>query len=232
MRNNRLFRIILIVFLTGTHYHTFADTIRTSYINAIETLLQRDQYALRYDASMVSNDGSIVELTDNNSVVVRDSLTLYTSTESIDYIVNTQGSMIINKKLKKITAYLHPMTPQEITAFSNSLNVQISNKLVTTVNQCDSIKLTELNGYRIYTTYENNSPYLKAECWINANNQIKEVRYYLNDDSDFLYQRLVYNYIDYTTYLPQMSFSYYIVLNNGQYVATTRYNGYEIVVGN
>ncbi len=232
MMNRTVKIILLIMYISLIPQNLFCNDIKMDYLKVMTDYLSQPQYALKYESYLVSNEGIEEALNDGNSLVVKGNLLLYTSTSLIDYLVNAEGSLVINHKLKKINVTYDPYTASEKDSIERNINTKMSESLLKSINQCDSVTRIYLNGYIIYTTYATNSPYTKAECWVDSNNRIKEVRYYYREESEFLYYRLIYNIVPVQEYIKLASFSNYVELKGNKYVPTTKYKEYEIIVGN
>lgn len=224
--------ILFTIYIFVLPQNLFCSDIKTDYLKVLTDYLSKPQYALKYESYLVTNEGKEEALNDGNSIVVKGNLLLYTSTAFMDYIVNAEGSLVVNHKLRRITVNYDPYTASEKDSIEKSLNVRMSESLLNSINQCDSVTRIKLNAFTIYTTYATNSPYTKAECWIDTNNNVKEVRYYYRDESEFLYYRLIYNIVPVQEYIKQAAFSNYIELKGDKYVPTVKYKEYEIIVGN
>ncbi|MFN8238187.1 MAG: hypothetical protein U0T77_08465 [Chitinophagales bacterium] len=220
--------ILLLILLAGRI--AFAADYKEQYRKVVVGFLCRDQFALQYDATLVSKDGNITPVFADNSIVVRDNLTLFTTTQLADYVINTEGSIIVNHPSKKITVNYNPYTESETADLSKNLNDQLAAKLLKVIGDCDSVTQKNVNGYTIYTTYASNTPYVKAECWVKDKNEIKEVRYYLKE-SDFLYERIVYTSLPFEQFAGKAEFSNYIDIKDDRYIPTPKYKMYEIAVG-
>jgi hypothetical protein len=209
----------------------FSGDARAEYLKVIREFLNKTQYAVKYNSYLISRDGAETALSDDSSIVVRNNLTLFTTTKNLDYIINTEGSLIVNHIRKRIIFNYHPYTSKEKKELEKTIDAQITQKLSKAVEECDSIKKTQLNGYDIYTMYAKFTPYSKAECWVNSNNEIQEVRYYFAD-GDYLYQRIVYSPVSITPYLSAIELSNYIVkVNAEKYEPTLKYKTYEVELG-
>ncbi len=220
--------ILLLILLAGRI--AFAADYKEQYRKVVVGFLCRDQFALQYDATLVSKDGNITPVFADNSIVVRDNLTLFTTTQLADYVINTEGSIIVNHPSKKITVNYNPYTESETADLSKNLNDQLAAKLLKVISDCDSVTQKNVNGYTIYTTYASNTPYVKAECWVKGKNEIKEVRYYLKE-SDFLYERIVYTSLPFEQFAGKAEFSNYIDIKDDRFIPTPKYKMYEIAVG-
>lgn len=220
--------IVLLLLLIAQF--SMASDSKEQYRKVIIDFLCRNRFALQYDATLVSNDGKVNPVSADNSIVVRDELALYTSTQRADYVINTEGSVIVNHPLKKITINYNPYTESEKEDLSASLNEQLASRMLKVIDGCDSVTQKKLNGYTIFTTYAANTPYVKAECWVKGKNEIKEVRYYLKE-SDYLYERIVYKSLPFDQFAGKADFSNYVVLKDDRYTPTPKYKMYEIVVG-
>lgn len=221
---------IIVLLLLLINQLSVASDSKEMYRKVIIDFLCRSQFALQYDATLVSNDGKINPVSDDNSIVVRDNLALYTSTRRADYVINTEGSLIVNHQHKKITIHYNPYTETEKEDLSKSLNEQLASRLLKVIDDCDSVTQKKLNGYTVFTTFASNTPYVKAECWVKGKNEIKEVRYYLKE-SDFLYERIVYKPLPFDQFAGKADFSNYIVMKDDRYTPTPKYKMYEIAVG-
>lgn len=221
--------MIVLLLLLIAQFSMASDT-KEQYRKVIIDFLCRNQFALQYDATLVSNDGKVTPVSADNSIVVRDDLALYTSTQRADYVINTEGSMIVNHQRKKITINYNPYTETEKEDLSKSLNEQLASRLLKVIDDCDSVTQKKLNGYTIFTTYASNTPYVKAECWVKGKNEIKEVRYYLKE-SEFIYERIVYKSLPFDQFAGKADFSNYIVMKDDRYTPTPKYKMYEIAVG-
>lgn len=221
--------MIVLLLLLIAQFSMASDT-KEQYRKVIIDFLCRNQFALQYDATLVSNDGKVTPVSADNSIVVRDDLALYTSTQRADYVINTEGSMIVNHQRKKITINYNPYTETEKEDLSKSLNEQLASRLLKVIDDCDSVTQKKLNGYTIFTTYASNTPFEKAECWVKGKNEIKEVRYYLKE-SEFLYERIVYKLLPFDQFAGKADFSNYIVMKDDRYTPTPKYKMYEIAVG-
>ena len=221
----------LFIIFSGLSVLGFCDDARTDYLKVIEQFLSKSQYAIKYKSYLVTRDGGETILSDDSSIVVRNNLTLFTTTKNLDYIINTEGSLIVNHLRKRIIYNYHPYSSKEKKTLEKNINDQIAVKLTKAVAECDSIKKTNLNGYDIYTMYAKFTPYSKAECWVNDKKEIQEVRYYFTD-GDYLYQRIIYSPISITPYLNTIELSNYIVkVNAEKYEPTLKYKSYEVELG-
>lgn len=221
--------MIILLLLLIAQFSLAADS-KEQYRKIIIDFLCRNQFAFQYDATLVSNDGKINPVSADNSIVVRDNLALYTSTQRADYVISTEGSIIVNHQRKKITVNYNPYTETEKQDLSKNLNEQLSSRLLKVIDDCDTVTQKKLNGYTIFTTYASNTPYTKAECWVKGKNEIIEVRYYLKE-SEFLYERIVYKPLPFGQFAGKTDFSNYIVMKDDRYIPTPKYKMYEIAVG-
>ena len=208
-----------------------AENVKETYVKFMENLFLQPKYALQYNAYLVTKEGVEKPVVEANSVVVRNDLSFYTNISTSEYLLNTEGSIVVDNVLKKITLNYKPYTQEEKSILEKQTPQLISNGLVKAVNNCDSVLVSKINDYTIYTTFSANSAYTRAECWINTKGEIAEVRYYYKE-SDFLYYRIKYNEIAVDNYIKMTDFSYFVQLNGDTYVPTAKYKDYEIIVGN
>jgi hypothetical protein len=231
MKLNISIKNILLIGLLASLNTAFAKTPKEEYLEVVQHFLMPDQYAYRYDVSLIGNDGKKTQLTDESSVMLRNHLSLFSISKRLEYLINTEGTLMVNHESKKITVSYNPYTEEELKVLKDNLNTEMSEKLVEAVNQCDSIARTTINNFIVYTMYVSDGEYRKTECWTNQHGDIQEVRYYYSD-GDYLYERIVYTPVDIHSYLDNTAFSHYVKIEGEKFIPVSNYKNYELIIGN
>lgn len=201
------------------------------FIKVLKDFLFQKEYALRYKSYLYTKSGEEVQVNNNNSVVVKEDLSLYTNTGDIIFIINMDGALLINNKVKKIEYNAQKLSKKQKRDRVAESSQKSYQGLSDMLKKSDSIGITTINGMTVYTAYLTDKTYSRSECWVDANKKIKEVRYYFNE-GDYVYQKISYEPARVEEYKAQLEISNYISISKNKVVPNVKYKDYELVIGN
>ena len=222
-------KVICIVFVMVFVIKIQATEDKETFIKIAQNFLLRQNYALKYKSYLYSKDGKEIELTKGDAIVLRSNLTLFTQTDELIYIINPEGSLKVNFKTKKIAYSNQPLTKEEKDKLITDLNEKSHDILLSKINKCDSFSVNTINDMQIYSTYNNYGDFSKTECWVDKNNNIKEIRYFFSE-GDFIYQKIVYQDYKLEDANSLIDFSNYFSIKDNKVVLTEKYKDYAFYI--
>lgn len=199
-------------------------------IKILQGFLYQNSYAVKYKSYLYKIDGSEMEVSTGDPVVVKDNLSIYTNTGQYIFIANENGSLLINNEIKKMTFYPRKLSKKEKEKLIDKVSSESYKTISSMLDKADSVKISYINGLTVYTSYLSDDNYTRSECWVDKVGQIKELRYFFKE-GDYVYQRIVYNNTKIDFYKPLMDFSNYLIVSKNNTTPTEKYKDYALVMG-
>ncbi len=222
--------ILLCMLMSGFMLELHAANEQDAFIKIAQAFLFKSTYSLKYKTHLYTKDGKEIELDKGNSIVVKQGLSLFTQTEDIIYVKNPQGSLQINLKTKKMMYSEQPLSEEELKTLKDDMSAERSYQLLLKqVKSCDSFSVDNINGMKVYSTYKEDGIFTKAECWVNADNAIKEMRYFYAD-GDYVYQSITYEDYKVDNIDALVDFSSYITKDGTTITPSVKYKGYALYI--
>lgn len=226
---SKYYKIISLFFVMLFVQHMYADNVKETFVKIVQDFLVRTNYALQYKSFLYTNTGEEIKLVNGDAIVLRNDLTLFTQTDDMIYIINTEGSLKVNFKSKKMAYSSQPLSKEEKEKLVADLNEKSYDILLKKIEKCDSVTINTINGYNVFSTYLDGAEYIKTECWVDQNNHIKEIRYFFSG-GDYVYQKIVYQDYKVDDVNALVSFSNYFSIKENKVVLTEKYKDYAFFV--